>query len=134
LISFNGKADGHLNALNWVTQSESNSDYYLIERSLDGVYWEKVGITPAAGHSAEILNYSLVDENYEKGKSFVYRLGMYDLDGSLKWYDDLVLISREQVRKKIARRYNVLGQEIPENQKGFVLIIYEDGTIEKRYE
>jgi hypothetical protein len=57
-----------------------------------------------------------------------------DLDGSLNWHDDLVLISREKQRKNMSKRYNVLGQEIPDNQKGFILIMYEDGTIEKRYE
>lgn len=134
LMNFAGEAKGDENVLYWSTQSEINSDYYVIERSLDGVSWEKVGMTPAAGNSTEMLNYTLTDVNYEKGKATVYRLGAMDLDGSLNWHDDLVLISREQQRKNISKRYNVLGQEIPEHQKGFVLIVYEDGTIEKRYE
>ena len=133
-MNFTGEAKGDENVLSWSAQSEINSDYYIIERSLDGISWEKVGMTPAAGNSTQMLNYTLTDVNYEKGKATVYRLGAMDLDGSLNWHDDLVLISREQQRKNISKRYNVLGQEIPEHQKGFVLIMYEDGTIEKRYE
>jgi len=134
LMNFTGESQGEENVLYWSTQSEINSDYYIIERSLDGISWEKVGMTPAAGNSTEMLNYTLTDVYFEKGKSTVYRLGSMDLDGSLNWHDDLVLISRETQRKNMSKRYNVLGQEIPDDQKGFILIMYEDGSIEKRYE
>jgi len=68
--------------LDWVTESEVNSDYFKIQRSLDGDNWELLATKDAAGNSSQLLYYHLTDENPYPGTSY-YRLLQYDLNGSL---------------------------------------------------
>jgi len=68
--------------LNWSTSSEFNSDYFVIERSIDGENWEFVEQVDAAGNALEELNYSTIDENPFGGISY-YRLNQFDTDGTL---------------------------------------------------
>lgn len=66
--------------LDWQTSSEYNSDYFLIQRSNDGVNWEYVTTVPAAGNSTELLNYQTIDHKPFIGTSY-YKLMQYDLNG-----------------------------------------------------
>lgn len=53
LISFEGKCSGDNVILSWCTASESNSDYFSIEQSVDGLDFTTVGSIGAAGTSGE---------------------------------------------------------------------------------
>jgi len=68
--------------LAWVTSSEMNSDYFIVERSIDGENWEQFDQVDAAGNSTEETDYQLFDEAPYPGTSY-YRLKQYDTDGSL---------------------------------------------------
>jgi hypothetical protein len=67
--------------LNWKTETEINSDYFTVERSINRLDWEYVSQTNAAGNSTNLLSYNSVDEAPYKGESF-YRLKTTDLDNS----------------------------------------------------
>ncbi len=83
LISFEASAVSNERIqLDWVTSSETNSDYFKIERSLDGNHWEWIATKDAVGNSNELSNYQVVDENPYPGTSY-YRLLQYDNNGSL---------------------------------------------------
>ncbi|MBK7633184.1 MAG: hypothetical protein IPJ13_02035 [Saprospiraceae bacterium] len=77
--------------LNWTTSSEINSDYFGIERSMDGNNWETIGRVTAAGNSSKELAYEFIDDNLPlirtKEQVFYYRLRMTDLDGQYKYSD-----------------------------------------------
>jgi len=64
--------------LKWSTASESNNDYFMIEQSLDGVYFDQIGSIDGAGNSTSLLNYEF-DISNEKGDYF--RLRQVDFDG-----------------------------------------------------
>lgn len=83
LISFDATAvtNDRVN-LTWITSSEQNSDYFLIERSADGTAWEVLTQVEAAGNSQTEIHYQTIDEDPYFGTSY-YRLKQYDLDGSL---------------------------------------------------
>ncbi len=66
--------------LSWTTESETNSDYYAIQRLTNGGIWETVGFVKAAGNSSTPLSYSFTDENPVEGINY-YRLKQVDLDG-----------------------------------------------------
>ena len=66
--------------LNWSTASEHNSDYFKIEKSIDGVNWSILATVAAAGNSTERIDYTLVDN--EKSSGAYYKLWQYDVDGS----------------------------------------------------
>lgn len=68
----------------WQTASESNNDYFTIERSTDGINWEYVSRKNGAGNSSTILYYNDIDPTPYKGTSY-YRLKQTDFDHSYKY-------------------------------------------------
>lgn len=79
--------------LNWSTASEENFDYFLIERSADGVAYEPLAEVKGAGWSREILSYSYTDPFPLNGKSY-YRLKAVDLDATFE-YSQAVMVQVE---------------------------------------
>lgn len=63
--------------LNWVTEQESNSKEFVIEKSTDGSNWSVIDIVNAAGYSSSKINYTTTDNNPVKGINY-YRLKMLD--------------------------------------------------------
>lgn len=83
LISFNGE----LNRLNqvdleWITASEINSDYYIIQKSSNGIDFEYLAQIQAAGNSSVSSYYNAVDESPVEGINY-YRLLQVDFDGTV---------------------------------------------------
>jgi formylmethanofuran dehydrogenase subunit C len=77
-VAKNGKVD-----LTWFTFSESENDFFTVERSKDGVHFEKVLDVDGAGNSSTMKNYSAIDANPFNGVSF-YRLSQTDFNGDSK--------------------------------------------------
>ncbi len=65
--------------LKWVTSSELNNDYFTIERSPDGEFFEFVSTVKGQGTSHVASTYTLVDEAPLAGISY-YRLKQTDFD------------------------------------------------------
>jgi hypothetical protein len=65
----------------WQTASENNSDFYVVERSLDGQNWNEIAAKTAAGNSTTLLNYSIIDEDRMAGTRY-YRLNQVDKNGT----------------------------------------------------
>ncbi|MCB0481564.1 MAG: T9SS type A sorting domain-containing protein [Flavobacteriales bacterium] len=66
--------------LSWETSSETNSDYFLIQRSGDGKIWGDLQTAKAQGNSNEAVQYTLMDKAPLANTSY-YRLLQFDLDG-----------------------------------------------------
>lgn len=64
----------------WSTASESNNDYFTVERSVNGADWEEIAIINGAGNSTALLHYSATDKTPVKGISY-YRVKQTDMDG-----------------------------------------------------
>ncbi len=68
--------------LSWTTASEVNNSHFVIERSLDGDNFEKIGRVEGIGHSNIQRDYKFEDNTpFSKG---YYRLVQYDLDGKFE--------------------------------------------------
>ncbi|MFT6501550.1 MAG: hypothetical protein ACJASQ_001666 [Crocinitomicaceae bacterium] len=67
--------------LNWVTASELRNDYFLLERTSNGVDYETIGKVDGAGTSTGLNAYSFLDTNPISGISY-YRLTQVDFDGA----------------------------------------------------
>jgi hypothetical protein len=80
LLSFSAKAEKGKVRTEWITASETNNDYFTIERSKDGRDWEKIGTVDGAGNSTSELTYRFADERPYSGISY-YRLRQTDFDG-----------------------------------------------------
>lgn len=67
--------------LKWTTASEINSHSFIIEHADDGINFERIGQTLAAGNSTELRAYHYRHTQAIKGDNY-YRLKEVELDGS----------------------------------------------------
>lgn len=79
---------GNTVLLNWKTKSESNTDYFEIERSIDNRNFSKIGSqVAAAGNSLTEKKYLQKDDikDLQSANIIYYRIKLYDLDGKIKF-------------------------------------------------
>lgn len=69
----------------WSTATESENDFFAVERSLDGQTFSEIGRVASEGTTTEVSNYSFMDENPANGTSY-YRLRQVDLGGTQAIY------------------------------------------------
>lgn len=81
LSEFSGKKVENFTELAWLTSTETDSDYFTVERSSDGVAFLAIGTQQAVGTSAKALRYNWVDTKPLSGMNY-YRLKMVNKDGS----------------------------------------------------
>ena len=126
LLYFEGFGYQHYNTLKWSTASEYNSDYFLLERSVDGEQWDYVGTTKAMGNSTQVVDYLYVD-NFRFNGFIYYKLNQFDFDGNFKVYGP-ISINNTYTNKKGVKYINLFGQEVSSETNGFIFEVYEDGT------
>lgn len=98
LLSFEGVNKNNTNILGWITATETNNDYFVVERSFDGVFFEDLGIVDGGGSSTVLLSYKYVDEKPLFGINF-YRLKQVDWNGK---FDYSFVIAVENKAENIA--------------------------------
>ncbi len=86
LTKFNAECSTDGVLVNWETASEQNSDYFIIERSEDGVIWTQVGAIKAAGNSNTYINYQFEDKTV-KSRINYYQLKQFDFNGTAYKFD-----------------------------------------------
>ena len=85
LISFNTSSiDNKTVTAKWSTASETNNDFFTIERSKDAFNYEEIGQVKGAGNSNIKLDYSFLDNYPLKGINY-YRLKQTDFDGKFAY-------------------------------------------------
>ncbi len=83
LLSFDALYNGSTTDVNWVTASETNNNYFTIERSRDGSEFIAIAKVPSKaknGNSTSTISYTLNDPDMDKGV-YYYRLKQTDYDG-----------------------------------------------------
>jgi hypothetical protein len=90
LLSFNASPDSGKVKATWVTATEINSDYFEVQKTIDGNSYSKVAVVKAAGNSIYNRYYQAYDWLPYPGTSY-YRLKQTDLDGSFKYSNDVVV-------------------------------------------
>jgi hypothetical protein len=80
LLSFEAQPVLENVLITWATASETNNDYFTVERSKDGFNFEALLEIDGAGNSNAILNYKVTDFSPYEGTSY-YRLKQTDYDG-----------------------------------------------------
>ncbi len=74
----------------WFTYTETNNDYYTLERSVDAETYDVVATIQGGGNSTVALNYSHTDKEPLPGVSY-YRLIQTDYDGQFEVFDPVVV-------------------------------------------
>ncbi|MEM9857097.1 MAG: T9SS type A sorting domain-containing protein [Bacteroidota bacterium] len=87
LQQFTGETVEGDNHLEWITASEVNNDYFVLERSSDGVNYETLAQIDGQGTRAAETTYRFIDINPLSGKNY-YRLKQIDIDGTETIFSD----------------------------------------------
>ncbi|MDP4844611.1 MAG: T9SS type A sorting domain-containing protein [Salibacteraceae bacterium] len=98
LLSFNAEVNAENGVeLYWITASEVNNDYFLVESSYDALNWETIGIVDGAGNSNTETSYSFLDSRLHQ-QTIYYRLKQHDFD-SKHSYSNVVTVLNNQKRQ-----------------------------------
>jgi hypothetical protein len=93
LLTFTGTALQEKVRLNWTTATETNNDYFTIEKSSDAINFIPVGKVKGAGNSTTINNYSQFDLQPYNGINY-YRLKQTDFNGKYS-YSNVIAVTME---------------------------------------
>lgn len=67
--------------IEWKTFSETNNDYFEVERSMDGIGFENVGRVSGSGNTNDLRSYTFIDKSVTPGNLYHYRIKQVDFDG-----------------------------------------------------
>ncbi len=81
LLSFTGQAQGTRNLIEWKTATETNNDYFTIERADDAISFMTLIKVNGAGNSTSTLSYQTYDNSPVNGTTY-YRLKQTDYNGA----------------------------------------------------
>ncbi len=84
LLNFSALQLNNSIELAWTTATETNNDYFIIERSSDAENFTEINKVDGAGNSTKNLKYKSIDENPLNGISY-YRLKQVDFDGKYSY-------------------------------------------------
>ena len=87
-LSFTAEASGNnTSTLNWSTATELNNSHFEIERSFNGLSWNKVGQVKGNGTSNVINNYNKIDviPSSWTGSVVYYRIKQVDYNGQFEY-------------------------------------------------
>ena len=106
LTEFTAHTEGAQTQVNWHTESEKNTEFFIIERSLNGLDFEEIGKIRAFGKSS---NYRFIDESPLQNSNY-YRLQVVDFDGSIS-YSKIVSVLFNDKSSKLKIYPNPVGTE-----------------------
>jgi hypothetical protein len=85
LTKFNARIMGNNSVyLYWETASETANQFFVVERSSDGIVWQGVKTIAGAGNSSSALQYFYVDAHLNTGK-YYYRLKQVNTTGTFSY-------------------------------------------------
>ncbi|MEI6852693.1 MAG: T9SS type A sorting domain-containing protein [Bacteroidota bacterium] len=91
LVSFEANCKGGKVDLTWSTATETNNDYFTLERSVDAENWSVIDIIDGNGNSNELINYQYTDEKSLGGLSY-YRLRQTDFNGQFEVFSPVSVV------------------------------------------
>lgn len=94
------------NMLNWKTSKETDNKHFIVEKSLDGVTFSKIGKIKGNGTTTDAKSYSFLDVSATQGQNF-YRLKQVDADGK-SHLSDVV-----STNKETANNFTVISMNPP---------------------
>lgn len=101
LISF--KANGRSGSimLDWITASEENNDYFILERSIDAIQFNELGKIAGHGTTSADQHYSFEDDFPINGRAF-YRLKQIDLNGQFHYSEVITVYYQAETQKEVS--------------------------------
>jgi hypothetical protein len=84
LVDFDAECTSEGILLTWTTASEINNNYFMLERSRDGIHFDTLSVVDGAGNSSVLINYTVLDSLTNEGLIY-YRLVQVDFDGNYEY-------------------------------------------------
>jgi hypothetical protein len=116
LISFEADCDGDKTKIQWKVAEERNIYKYQLQRSLDNKNWFEIEELKASAIAQPIKIYSFKSWDYLKGVKYLYRLKIYELDGSYS-YSDIITAKCGKLNPKV----NAFPNPITEDQLKLII-------------
>lgn len=132
LISFNGYCNTNTVILKWSTSSETNNNFFTVEKSNNGISFDQIGTINGSGNSTSNNNYSFIDYNPYDGVGY-YRLKQTDYDGNSEYFNIVSVSSCNDRNLKVVKMTNLLGQEVNDDYDGVIIYYFIDGSAIKKY-
>ena len=95
LLSFSGKTLSAANELNWTTAAEADGDFFVLEKSTDGVNFAPIASIRGNGFSNTTQSYSFLDKDINTSDNY-YRLSTFEVGDVLTQKSSIVLLSRDK--------------------------------------
>lgn len=101
LLDFSGQIlDNNDILLTWTTLSETDNDYFTLEKSADGNNFTPLKVIPAIGNSILASNYSVVDTEPLQGINY-YRLKQTDTNGDFEYFRTIAISLEKPISTKM---------------------------------
>jgi uncharacterized repeat protein (TIGR01451 family) len=91
-LTFTAWKQDNINTLHWTTATEKNNDYYVIERSTNGIDFVSIGTVQAHGNSLTARTYYFDDGEPVNGTNY-YRLKQLDYNGTFSYSHIITVIN-----------------------------------------
>jgi len=108
--------NGGYNTVTWETASETNSDYFILERSRDGIHWLEIAEMKAKGNSTNESRYTFYDLKAGRYFEGYYQLTQIDYDGMFEIFDPIT------VQCKTDEKYEIMAYPNPTEDKVLITI------------
>jgi CshA-type fibril repeat protein len=95
ILTFEAKQIAEGNQISWTVSNESNFSHFIIEKSIDGKYFETLFFVK----SQKTERYAHTDENVKNGTIY-YRLKLIDIDGTFS-YSKTISVHKSPLSQKI---------------------------------
>ncbi len=112
--------------LTFSTASETNNDYFTIERSVDGRNFEAIGEIKGAGNSSEELTYEFIDDSPLLGINY-YRIKQTDFDGQYSYTEIKSVRHRGTASVTISPRSTEGRLDITTAMEDYSMVVYNGG-------
>lgn len=105
--------------IEWITTSETNNDYFTVEKSPDALIWIYLTSVDGAGNSNSIRYYSVYD-NEPYGQITYYRMKQTDYDGTYT-YSEIIAADCEIEITGLSNIY-------PDPANGYIEYVYNSSS------
>jgi hypothetical protein len=101
IMSFEGQVSNNAADLTWVMENETNSKWFVIERSGDDGEYDSVGVVVGLNNN-NMTTYTYADNNMLNGNNY-YRLRMVDMDNVVRYSKIVSLYEMQQTQTAAAK-------------------------------
>jgi hypothetical protein len=118
--------------INWLTATELNNEWFVIDKSTDGYSWKEFDRVKGQGTVNTPTSYILIDTDVVQGYNY-YQLKQIDFGKQEKYLGIVFVYIDFSKTKNILMIIDILGRNIEnlEEYIGVYIVIYDDGTTKK---